>query len=153
VSQAVKVGEPTMFPREPLSATKVQQESIAAVLAPPGKNTLGVEIVKPDTPVPSEPAPTNDATGTSPFGKPTTPENPPQAASDANELKPNVPGDSNEIKPIDNGTDQSLPPPAQVNEIQQGQTSVSADNTPASDQEISSSRKKKKKGIKKIVPF
>ena len=153
VSQAVKVGEPTMFPREPLSATKVQQESIAAVLAAPGKNTLGVEIVKPDTPVPSEPAPTNDATGTSPFGKPTTPENPPQAASDANELKPNVPGDSNEIKPIDNGTDQSLPPPAQVNEIQQGQTSVSADNTPASDQEISSSRKKKKKGIKKIVPF
>jgi len=54
--------------------------------------------------------------------------------------------------------DQALPPPAQVNEIQNGQSSspatASADNSaPATDEEISSSKKKKKKGMKKIVPF
>ena len=72
-------------------------------------------------------------------------------------MKPNAAPDPNELKPADSGNDQALPPPVQVNEIQQGQSSssakASADNTPASDQEISSSKKKKKRGLKKVVPF
>ena len=153
VSQASKVGEPTLVSPEPVSATGIVQTEARLAMAPPEKNSLGVVIVKPDTPGGSEAA-GSDATGASPFGKPATPENAQPAAPDPNELKPTAPPDSNELKPIDSGADQSLPPPAQVNEIQQGSSSsVSADNTPASDQEISSSRKKKKKGIKKIVPF
>jgi len=78
-------------------------------------------------------------------------------------LKPRAP-DPNELKPIQEtqaaaSGAQTLPPPVQVNEIQQGQSSstatASADSSAnlASDQDISSSKKKKKKGMKKIVPF
>jgi outer membrane protein assembly factor BamD len=160
MTQASKVGEPTMVDPEPMSATKIVQSEAIAAMTPPGKNSLGLEIVKPDQPAATEPPAGADATppGTSPFGQPAVSGNTQPAASDANELKPNVPADSNELKPVDNASDQSLPPPPpQVNEIQQGESSssatASADNTPASDQEISSSKKKKKKGFKKIVPF
>jgi hypothetical protein len=53
---------------------------------------------------------------------------------------------------------QPLPPPVQVNEIQQGQAASSnsaaaetSSSTLASDKDISSSKKKKKKGLKKIL--
>jgi len=149
-AQAAKVGEPTLVDPEPVSATKIVQSEALAAMTPPSKNTLGVEIVKPEEPVAAPPP------GTSPFGEPATAGGTQPTAPDANELKPNVPADSNELKPTDNAGDQTLPPPPQVNEIQQGQSSsatVSADNSPASDKEISSSKKKKKKGLKKIVPF
>jgi hypothetical protein len=74
-------------------------------------------------------------------------------------LKPTAPADPNELKPSDTGSDQPLPPPTQVNEIQQGQSSSSLttaktdDSSPASDEDLSSSRKHKKKGIQKINPF
>ena len=65
--------------------------------------------------------------------------------------------DPNELKPADSGTDNSLPPPTQVNEIQGQSSSSSATNadssTPASDEDLSSSKKKKKKGLKKLNPF
>ena len=75
--------------------------------------------------------------------------------SDPNELKPTASADPNELKPTDAAGDQALPPPPQVNEIQQGSSSAvaTADNTPASDAELSSSKKKRKKGLQKIVPF
>jgi outer membrane protein assembly factor BamD len=159
LAQAAKVGEPTLVDPTPVSATEVVRTEAMAAMAPPGKNTLGVEIVKPDQPAASEPAPSAGATpaGTSPFGQPATPANPQPAAPDANELVPNVPASSSELKPTENAADQALPPPPQVNEVQGGQSSsatASADkSTPASDEEISSSKKKKKKGLKKIVPF
>jgi len=161
VSQAAKVGEPSLVEPNPVSATEVVRTEAMAGLGPqtPSKNSLGVEIVKPDQPPASESTPADAApSGTSPFGQPTTAANAQPTASDANELKPNVPADPNELKPIDNAADQALPPPVQVNEIQQGQSSSSATaladtSTPASDKEISSSKKKKKKGLRKIVPF
>jgi outer membrane protein assembly factor BamD len=157
VSQAAKVGEPPLVDPEPVSATKIAQSEALAAMAPADKNTLGVEIVKPEQPAGTELPAEGTAAGTSPFGQAATPGANQTAAPDNNELKPNVPADSNELKPTDNATDQTLPPPPQVNEIQQGQSSssltASADHTPASDQEISSSKKKKKKGLKKIVPF
>ncbi len=57
----------------------------------------------------------------------------------------------------DTGTDPTLPPPAQVNELAQGHSISSAsaksdDSELASDKDLSSS-KKKKKGLKKIIPF
>ena len=160
VAQAAKVGEPSLEDPTPLSATEVVRTEAMAELGPqtPPKNSLGVEIVKPGQPAENTQPPSSDAAsaGTSPFGQPAATANSQPPASDANELKPNVPADANELKPLDNAADQALPPPVQVNEIQQGSSSstASADNsTPASDQEISSSKKKKKKGLRKIVPF
>jgi len=150
VSQAAKVGDPTLVDPTPVSVVDVQKETIAA-LEPSKKGLASVEILKPDQPGENEPTPGSAAApSASPFGQPA-------AAADPNELKPNTPSEANELKPTDSGGDKSLPPPPQVNEIQQGQSSSATasadDSTPASDKELSSSKKKKKKGLKKIVPF
>jgi hypothetical protein len=85
-------------------------------------------------------------------------------------LKPNSPPDPNELTPAAGAQttaagNQPLPPPVQVNELQAGSaasgsvtagsTSASAESSTnlASDQDISSSKKKKKKGLKKIISF
>ncbi|MGA2859076.1 MAG: outer membrane protein assembly factor BamD [Candidatus Sulfotelmatobacter sp.] len=156
VTTAAKVGEPSLVDPEPVSPNRVVQNEALGAMAPPGKNDLGLTIVKPEQPAATEPAAGTTPPG-QPFGQPAG--STPPAAGDDNELKPNAPADSNsnELKPVDNAGDQALPPPPpQMNEIQQGQSasaSASADNTPASEQEISSSKKKKKKGLRKIVPF
>ena len=77
----------------------------------------------------------------------------PDAAPDPNELKPNVTAENT----------QPLPAPPQVNEIQtkdSGSTAgqdkpgdAAASQDMASDSDISSSKKKKKKGLHKVVPF
>jgi outer membrane protein assembly factor BamD len=155
VANAAKVGDPSLADPEPVAATSVvRAETFAA--AGVSDNSVGVEIVKPDQPSDTAAAPDNTTpVGGSPFGRTTTPITSPGAA-DPNELKPTAAADPNELKPTDSAGDQALPPPPQVNEIQQGQSSsasaAAADNTPASDAELSSS-KKKKKGLKKILPF
>jgi outer membrane protein assembly factor BamD len=155
VANAAKVGDPSLADPEPVAATSVvRAETFAA--AGVSDNSVGVEIVKPDQPSDTAAAPDNTTpVGGSPFGRTTTPITSPGAA-DPNELKPTAAADPNELKPTDSAGDQALPPPPQVNEIQQGQSSsasaATADNTPASDAELSSS-KKKKKGLKKILPF
>ena len=160
VAQASKVGEPTLVDPTPVAANEEVRRQAMSAMGPAGGNTLSIEKVTGDTPPPNDPTPRSDspAPAGQPFAQPagpdpnnlqpTTPAAPPQpnAAPDPNELKPNV----------DTG-DQALPAPAQMNEIQQGQSSstatASAGSDPASDQEISSSKKKKKKGLKKVVPF
>jgi outer membrane protein assembly factor BamD len=98
------------------------------------------------TPTSATPA---SATGdtTAPPAQPSGNQPTPNGAPDANELTPNVPSDSG----------QALPPPPQINEIQSGAdaktdasaaSSGDAGSQPASDQEISSSKHKKKKGLK-----
>jgi outer membrane protein assembly factor BamD len=158
VANAAKVGDPSLADPEPVAATSVvRSESVAASGVP--EKSVGVEIVKPDQPAADTAVPNADAApgGGSPFGRTTTAITPPGAA-DPNELKPAATADSNELKPTDSAGDQALPPPPQVNEIQQGQSSsssatASADNTPASDAELSSSKKKRKTGLKKVIPF
>ncbi len=160
-TKAAGYGEPSLVDPEPVAASDVPRREALGAVEGGGKNTVGVEIVKPDQSAASALGASSNATPASgsPFGAP--PANPPQpAAPDPNELKPNVPADPNELTPNDNASDQTLPPPAQVNEIQQGQSSSSSsvsaksdNSTLASDQDLSSSKKKKKKGLKKIVPF
>jgi outer membrane protein assembly factor BamD len=165
VANAAKVGDPSLADPEPVSARAVVSSEAQAMMDPAPSGKVGVEIINPNRPSASDTAPPSGVTppGGSPFGPPTTATSPPPPSTDPNELKPNVPPDPNELKPTDSGGDQALPPPPQVNEIQQpGQSSssssssatASADNsTPASDEDLSSSKKKKKKGLKKIVPF
>jgi outer membrane protein assembly factor BamD len=154
-THSATVGEPSLVESDPVSAKDVIQREAVASFAPtpPGKNSLGVTVVNPSGNAAAPPADAAPASG-SPFGNAATNAQP--AAPDPNELKPNVAADPNELKPTDNGTDPTLPPPAQVNEIQPGGSAVataSTDDTPATDQEISSSKKKKKKGLKKLNPF
>src|ERR1039457_3073503 len=158
LANAAKVGEPSLADPEPVAATAVVHKETFAAIGMPEKGAT-VEVVKPpDQPAADTATPPGDATpgGSSPFGRTTTAITPPGAA-DPNELKPTAPADPNELKPTDSGGDQALPPPPQVNKIQSGQspsaTAKADDSTPASDADLSSSKKKKKKGLKKIVPF
>ena len=165
VSLASQVGEPTLVDPTPVNARDIiAQEARVSAAVEPSRKGATVEIVKPDQPsadaAPGDAAAGSDTTNpASPFGQPpaaAAATQPP--AADPNELKPNVPADPNELKPNDSG-DQALPPPPQVNEIQQAQSSSSAtkanadSSAPATDEEISSSKKKKKKGMKKVIPF
>ena len=162
VSRATAVGEPNLVEAEPISAVTVQKEEARAFMESAGGgggNKVGVEVVKPDQPGGNGAPPTgNEVNPNAPFGTPPAATPPGTSAGpDPNELKPNAPSDPNELKPTDSGTDTSLPPPNQVNEIQNQPSSSSAskadDSTPASDQDLSSSKRKKKKGLKKINPF
>ena len=153
VARATQVGEPNLVEPEPVAATTVvRQEALGAMGG--GEKTVGVDVVK--QPGANDLPPAADATANSqaPFGQPAAGTTPP-VANDPNELKPTASADSNELTPTSG--DQPLPPPAQVNEIQSGQssstpTAQTADSTPASDADLSSS-KKKKRGLKKIIPF
>ncbi|HTT19564.1 MAG TPA: outer membrane protein assembly factor BamD [Candidatus Sulfotelmatobacter sp.] len=157
MSQAATVGDPPLVDPEPLSAVDVQRNEAKAFVdaSSPGNKSVGVEIINPNQP-PSTP-PAADATPSpNPFGAPPAAATAP-AANDPNELKPDQPADPNELTPTNTGADTSLPPPTQVNEIQNQSSSSSTakagDSTPASDEDISSSKKKKKKGLMKINPF
>jgi len=157
VSRAATVGEPNLVEPQPVAATDIVRNETFAAAGLSDRNKATVDILNKDANGANVP-PAADSSTTppgSPFGAAAT-GNAPPAQPDANELKPNAPADPNELKPTDSGADAPLPPPVQVNEIQQGQGTPSAkaaDQTPASDEEISSSKKKKKKGLKKVVPF
>jgi len=158
VSQAATVGEPTLVEAEPISAVAVQKEEARAFAEPAsggGGNKVGVEVINPNQP--ANAVPPGGTPIENPLVAPAVGTPPTRAAPDPNELKPNAPADPNELKPTDSGADPSLPPPTQVNEIQNqsssSSTSKAEDTTPASDQDLSSSKKKKKKGLQKINPF
>lgn len=91
-------------------------------------------------------------------------DNPAAPAADPNELKPNVAADPNELKPnVDSAP--TAAPPTQVNEIAPGTNGPATASAPAADgtsataddkdidAAMSSSKHKKKKGVRKIVPF
>jgi outer membrane protein assembly factor BamD len=154
VSQAPTVGNPTLVDPELVAPSLVVQREFTA--ADPGDNKSTIVDIINSKPSGGDNVPPI-ANPLAPSGSPlANPSNAGPPAPDPNELKPTAPADPNELKPSDSGTDASLPPPTQVNEISQGQSSsiaTKADDTPASDQEISSSKKKKKKGLSKINPF
>jgi hypothetical protein len=165
VAAAAQTGDPSLVDPEVVSATSVVSKEARGAAGMPegggsgGNNKVGVEILNGQTGSDLPPASDTTVPGGTPFAK-TTSSNPsvptPANTPDPNELKPTAPVDPNELKPADTGSDQPLPPPTQVNEIQQQGQSTSAttaESTPASDEELSSSKKHKKKGLKKINPF
>jgi outer membrane protein assembly factor BamD len=168
VAQAARVGEPTLVDPPMVSATDVVQETTRAAV---GGNTLGgnnsvsVEAVGVGAPPANQAVPRSDQQAPAAPATETADPNElkPTAQPDANELKPNAAPEANELKPM--GGDAEAPPPLQqVNEIQSGTTgtaattqapadAASASSQDADDKAISSSKRKKKKGIKKIIPF
>jgi outer membrane protein assembly factor BamD len=173
MAQASKVGEPTLVDPTPVSANTLAGETVRKAMGlPAGEHGVSGEIVKGGTPGANEPAPRSDAAPApvngDPFARSNTVADPnelkPSAAPDANALKPSGPPDPNELKPVAESpsaapADAAVPPPAQVNEIQQGQAAsgsgavASASSSLASDEDVSSSKKKKKKGLKKVLSF
>ncbi len=174
VAAAAHVGDPTLVDPTPVDARGVVQEIGTSAMGPPaGDHSLGVEIIKSGTPPPNEPAPRSDAPSASgqPFARtnaaaPDANELKPAPQPSANELQPTGPPGANELTPTadSQSAGTALPPPVQINEIQQGQpltsasggsssSSATAASAPASDQEVSSSKKKKKKGLAKIISF
>ena len=160
MAKADKVGEPSLVDTDPIAPSRIISQEFApptAVSSGKGSDSVGVEIINHDQP-PAVIAPEAPPLGASPFGRP-APATAPGTGVDANELKPNAPADPNELKPTDSSPDQALPPPPQVNELQQGQGSSSSaaansdGSAPASDSDLSSSKKKKKTGLKKLIPF
>ena len=171
VSQATKVGEPPLVDPTPISATEVSKEATQALLGTTAApNGTSVEVVKGGEPpksdavphsgdAPAEAAPPADTSGAAPAAAA------PPAAADPNELKPNAQPDPNELQPTAQpdpnelkvaGQEEAtptLPAPTQMNEIQSGASASANANAPATDEEISSSKPKKKKGIHKVIPF
>jgi outer membrane protein assembly factor BamD len=177
MAHASKVGDPTLVDPQEMSAVQVTQQASRAAVGSTATTGTSVETVSTGAPGADQPAPRSDTAGNenSPAvgveilnggasGNPAAPaaEAAPPAPVDPNELKPTVEAaDPNELKPnasADNGL--VAPPPPQVNEIQSPTASGSASSTdakaedePASDADISSSKPKKKKGLKKVIPF
>ena len=167
VAQAARVGEPTLVDPQVVSATAVVQEATRAMMgtaAPGEKGSVAIETLGTGgAPRPDQPAPRSDTPA--PETAITPADNPAAPAEDPNELKPNAAAaDPNELKPnVDNGA-QPGAPPTQVNEIERGANgqaagpgSTTADGATANDKEVedamSSSKHKKKKGLRKVVPF
>ena len=172
-SAAATVGNPALVEPKVTSAKDVVQAANRAAMGDSGKEAASVETVKGAVPAADQPAPRSD----SPLGNGSTVSasavdtsavdnsvaQPPQ--NDANELTPNAAPDPNELKPnVASDSGQPLTPPAQVNEIQQGNSDpaaasdakaadAAASQDTADDSYISSSKKKKKKGLHKVVPF
>jgi outer membrane protein assembly factor BamD len=176
VSSATKVGDPTLQDQEPISASGIVQAAgrVAAGIKPPsGNESLSVKTVGTGTPGENAPAPRSDAppaeANANAGGDPPSP----PAQPDANELKPNVANsdpqqtaavnDPNELKPNVAQDAPPAPAPAQVNELQTGDSAQASANgnaassasgqEPADDNAIASSKHKKKKGLHKVIPF
>jgi outer membrane protein assembly factor BamD len=169
VAQATKVGDPTLVDPQMMSATEVVQRATRAMMgtpAPSDSNAVSVEAVGKGSPPPDQAAPRSDT------GNPATPVDnsaAPPPAADPKELKPDAAPDPNELKPnVGEENGQALPPPQQVNELAPGaaspatpdtaktgdaKTSDASSQQPADATAVSSSKHKKKKGLRKIVPF
>ncbi len=170
VALATKVGDPTLVDPQMVSATEVVQKAANAMRGtstPADNNAVSIETVGKGAPPANQAAPRSDTANPE---RPVDNSAAPPPAPDPNELKPNVAPDPNELKPnVADESGQALPPPQQVNELApganqaipdaaktgDGKTSdtASSANEPADDAAVSSSKRKKKKGLRKIVPF
>jgi len=170
VAQATKVGDPTLVDPQMVSATEVVQKAANAMRGtstPADNNAVSIETVGKGAPPANQAAPRSDTANPE---RPVDNSAASPPAPDPNELKPNVAPDPNELKPnVADESGQALPPPQQVNELApganqaipdaaktgDGKTSdtASSANEPADDAAVSSSKRKKKKGLRKIVPF
>ena len=162
VAQATHVGEPPLVDPHVTSATEIVRSATNAMMGnAAGGGSISAEIKSNGAPAPNQPAPRSDTPQPDNSAAP-PPDNsaqPPAAAvgtSDSNELKVD-PAAAPSSPPDANG--QALPPPPQVNEVQNPDNAPAANGASSSSssqtdkQSTSSSKPKKKKGLKKIIPF
>jgi outer membrane protein assembly factor BamD len=168
VAQATHVGDPTLVDPHVTSAKEVVNRATSAMLgsAGTGGGSISAEAKVGTGPEPNQAPPRSDSP--QPDNSATQP--PPAAgANDSNELKTSTPADSNELK-VDSpaagsssssdNAGQALPPPPQVNEVQNPENAQDSSSSSSSSstaqtgkKSTSSSKPKKKKGLKKLIPF
>jgi outer membrane protein assembly factor BamD len=179
VSPATKAGDPTLVDPTPVSASGIVQRAnrVAVGAKPSDSNSLSIQTTGTGTPAENEPAPRSDTPVTSETAPPATDQNQDAAQPDPNELKTDPAAaesknaqpasnaaDPNELKPNVAQDAQPAPAPTQVNEIQQGGGNGTAGPAPigtassssqelADDKAIASSKQKKKKGLRRVIPF
>lgn len=166
MASAAKIGDPTLTDSTPMDARAIVQAANNVALGK-GNNSVAVTTVNAN-PGENQPAPRSDSPETTAANADTN-ANPP--APDPNELKPNTTAadppaqaatpDPNELTPNVQG-DQPAAPPAQVNEIQPGnggsataaqnQSSSASGQELATDKDLASSKHKKKKGLRRVIP-
>jgi outer membrane protein assembly factor BamD len=159
VSHTSRVGEPTMVDQEPVTATKVVQQMTNAARGGGGDEKVAVEKINGSV-APNQPTPRSDAPGSVPDSGVTSGAEAAAKDSTANstataELKPTV-ADPNELKPNVEPDANALPPLQQANQLEGGTSSSGVSSSSAKGEEmadISTSKKKKKKGLKKLNPF
>src|SRR5690348_12512266 len=183
VSEAARVGEPTLVDPKPVSATEVLQEATnvmrsAVTPAAADSNKASVDVIKSGTPGPNQPVPRSDApanagdglngTGAA-TGPAATGSDSSSGSTGIEELKPAESAATAQTQTAAPKTDtaagsdtqsesaQPAPAPAQVNEAASGSTSATASSgstdQPTQASNDSTSKKKKKKGLGKLNPF
>lgn len=164
MERATQLGEPTMVDPKPVNANEVVQATAmrrGGAGAASGDNKVSVETAN-VAPGQNQEPPRSDAPPANVADPPVVaaaqPDQPaPQEPPAANELTPNV-ADANELKPNVAADPNALPPPQQTNELAAGNApaipSVSSSAEKPDDLvDISSSKKRKKKGLGKLNPF
>lgn len=173
VAPATKIGDPTLTDPTPMDARAIVQAAgkVALGEGSKGNDSLTVQPVNPN-PGANEAAPRSDSPAADSSAANADGNAAAQGQPDPNELKPNAAAsdpatqaaaapDPNELKP-NVSSDQPAPPPAQVNQIQPGNDPPAANAQNASDangqqlatdQDLASSKHKKKKGLlHKVIP-
>ncbi len=180
VSTATKVGDPALTDPTPIDARRiVEAAERTAGGAKGGDHSVSVQTTGKGEPGPNEPAPTSDAPvadkASSDAANAETPADPNELNPNATQADPKAADpkaatpDPNELQPTNSSSDpQPAPAPAQVNDLAQATTSSSGDSQAgtngnqgatassnqdlADDNAIASSKRKKKKGLSKIIP-
>jgi outer membrane protein assembly factor BamD len=157
VAKATHVGDPTMVDQEPVTATEVVRKM--AIAANGGDNKISVQATGLGAVAPNQEAPRSDApvAASDTAAAAEQPVAAQSAAPATAELKPNV-ADPNELKPNVEPDPNALPPLQQSNQLDSsgGTPGAIASSAPAKTEDlvdISSSKKKKKKGLGKLNPF
>jgi outer membrane protein assembly factor BamD len=174
VASASKVGDPTLEDKTPISASILVQQANRVAMGKSGEKSVSVETTNTGEPAANEPAPRSDQ----PAGSVTATGDTQQSASqthDPNELKTDTPPadpataqapDPNELKPNVAQDEKPAQAPVQVNDLAPGGSPTAAGaaeangtGTAASGQDladdnaVASSKHKKKKGLRKIIPL
>ena len=165
-SLAARVGEPTLVDPKPTNAPDIVRANTAAIMAASAKTgggetgtgSVSVETVKSGAPPPNQPVPRSDAQpGTAPAADTGTPELRPLPSADSSSTGSDTGTASATAGSTNKG--QSPAPPAQLNEAagDQGNAAASSANADASSSNdkatSSTSKKKKKKGLGRLIPF
>src|SRR5258708_3561504 len=153
VAKASHVGDPTMVDPAPTNPGDVVRKVVSAGGLAGGDNKIGVETLDGKI-APNQEAPRSDAPAAAADAPVATVPEQPAAA----ELKPNNVADPNELKPNVEADPNALPPLQQSNQLENGGGASSAVSSSAGTKteglaDISSSKKKRKKGLGKLNPF
>ena len=155
VAKASHVGDPTMVDPAPTNPGDVVRKVVSAGGLAGGDNKIGVETLDGKV-APNQEAPRSDAPPAAAAAADATRAAPPEQPAAA-ELKPSV-ADPNELKPNVEADPNALPPLQQSNQLENGGGASGAVSSSAGTKteelaDISSSKKKRKKGLGKLNPF